>query len=117
MRELEEFARLGTELDRATRRQLERGYRVAELLKQPMGRPLPLADQILVLYAGVAGHLDHVPVARVREFEEGLIAHAHAAHPEALRLLDSRRLFYENLRGTLDPVITDFQGRFASTPP
>jgi F-type H+-transporting ATPase subunit alpha len=112
MRELEAFAALGTELDRASRAQLERGYRVAEALRQPAGRPLPPPDQVLILYAAVAGFLDHVPLAQVRAFEEGLIAYTHVTHPQVLKSLDRPRLSCDDLCGTLDPVIADFQRRF-----
>ena len=72
-RELEAFAQLGTELDKATQRQLDRGRRMVELLKQGQYTPYPVADQIISIYAGTKGYLDDVPVARVAEFEKGLL--------------------------------------------
>src|SRR3954453_8721729 len=69
-RELEAFAQLGTELDKATQQQLDRGYRMVELLKQPQYQPLNFADQVMSLYAGTEGYLDEVPVKEVPRFEQ-----------------------------------------------
>ncbi len=68
-RELEAFAQLGTELDKATQQQLDRGYRMVELLKQPQYHPLHFADQVMSIYAGTEGYLDDVPVKEVPRFE------------------------------------------------
>ena len=65
-RELEAFAQLGTELDKATQQQLDRGYRMVELLKQPQFQPLHFADQVISIYAGGRGYFDKVPVSRVQ---------------------------------------------------
>ncbi|MBS0203125.1 MAG: F0F1 ATP synthase subunit alpha [Planctomycetes bacterium] len=73
-RELEAFAQLGTELDKATQQQLDRGYRMVELLKQPQFRPLPAADQVMSIYAGSKGYFDKVPVPRVQEAETSMLA-------------------------------------------
>jgi F-type H+-transporting ATPase subunit alpha len=72
-RELEAFAQLGTELDPATQAKLDRGYRMVELLKQPQFQPMDVAEQIFSIYAGTRGHLDDIPVSKVREFETGLL--------------------------------------------
>jgi F-type H+-transporting ATPase subunit alpha len=71
-RELEAFAQLGTELDKATQQQLDRGYRMVELLKQPQFQPLNMADQVISIYAGSKGYFDKVPVPRVQEAEKNL---------------------------------------------
>ncbi len=72
-RELEAFAQLGTELDKATQQQLDRGYRMVELLKQPQFQPLHFADQVVSIYAGGKGYFDKVPVSRVQEAEKVLL--------------------------------------------
>ncbi len=72
-RELEAFAQLGTELDKATQQQLDRGYRMVELLKQPQYEPRHMADQVIAIYAGTKGGFDHVPVNRVAEAEKALL--------------------------------------------
>jgi F-type H+-transporting ATPase subunit alpha len=72
-RELEAFAQLGTELDAATQRQLDRGYRMVEILKQPQYQPRHFADQVIAIYAGTKGYLDQVPVNKVAEAEKLLM--------------------------------------------
>jgi F-type H+/Na+-transporting ATPase subunit alpha len=70
-RELEAFAQFGSELDAATQRQLARGERIVEILKQPQYAPSPMEQQVMILYAVVNGKLDDVPVNRVKAFERG----------------------------------------------
>ncbi len=72
-RELEAFAQLGTELDKATQRQLDRGYRMVELLKQPQYQPRPVADQVIAIFAGTQGYFDKVAVKDVARVEKELI--------------------------------------------
>jgi F-type H+-transporting ATPase subunit alpha len=72
-RELEAFAQLGTELDKATQRQLDRGARLVELLKQGLHSPMSVEEQVVSLYAGVNGYLDDIPVGDVRRFERELL--------------------------------------------
>jgi F-type H+-transporting ATPase subunit alpha len=74
-RELEAFAQLGTELDKATQRQLDRGARMVELLKQPQYVPMNVIDQVISIFAGSKGFMDDIPVTRVREFETGLLSY------------------------------------------
>jgi F-type H+-transporting ATPase subunit alpha len=82
-RELQAFAQFGTsDLDAATRRQLERGLRLQEILKQPQFQPLSLDKQVAIIYAGTRGLLDDVPVDRVRDFETGLYQYLDANKPE-----------------------------------
>src|SRR5260370_6358271 len=69
-RELEAFAQLGTELDKATQSQLDRGYRMVEILKQPQYRPMNVIDQVMIIYAGTKGFLDKVPIRKVPAWEE-----------------------------------------------
>jgi F-type H+-transporting ATPase subunit alpha len=72
-RELESFAAFGSELDKVSQAQLDRGYRLVELLKQPLNSPLPVEEQVVSLYAGTNGHLDPVPVEEVKRFETELL--------------------------------------------
>src|SRR5450432_3358079 len=72
-RELEAFAQLGTELDKATQKQLDRGARLVELLKQPQYKPMQVEQEVMVVYAGTQGYLDDVPVIRVQEFQTALL--------------------------------------------
>ena len=72
-RELEAFATFGSELDAISKAQLERGYRLVELLKQPLNSPMPVEEQVVVVFAGTKGYLDNLPVSDVRRFEDGLL--------------------------------------------
>src|SRR5438105_6039966 len=72
-RELEAFAQLGTELDKATQAQLDRGARLVELLKQPQFRPMPVEQEVMVIYAGTKGYLDDVPLNRIQEFQDAFL--------------------------------------------
>ncbi|MCB1147627.1 MAG: F0F1 ATP synthase subunit alpha [Leptospiraceae bacterium] len=83
-RNLEAFAQLGTDLDAATQRQIDRGMRLVELLKQAENKPLAVEKQVIVLYAGTKGYIDKVPVARVAEYETALLDFFEKAHPEML---------------------------------
>ena len=78
-RELEAFAQLGTELDKATQKQLDRGARLVELLKQPQFKPMPIEQEVIAIYAGTQGYLDDVPVNRVGEFQNGLLAYVESS--------------------------------------
>ena len=78
-REMAAFSQFGSELDKATQMQLARGVRMVELLKQGQYKPMPVADQVLSIYAGVNGFLDDVPVDKVRQFEADLLHYVAAA--------------------------------------
>ncbi|MHB8593226.1 MAG: F0F1 ATP synthase subunit alpha [Acidimicrobiales bacterium] len=83
-RELEAFATFGSELDKVSQAQLDRGYRLAELLKQPQNAPVPVEEQVMVIYAGSNGFVDDVPVSEVRRFEAELLPFLRANHPQVL---------------------------------
>jgi F-type H+-transporting ATPase subunit alpha len=83
-RDLESFATFGSELDKASQAQLDRGYRLTELLKQPLNAPVPVDEQVVVIYAGTRGWIDTVPVSEVRRFEAELLAFMRSSHPELL---------------------------------
>jgi len=81
-RSLAAFAQFGSDLDRATQQQLDRGMRLQEILKQPQYRPTPLRDQVALLFAGTRGKLDHVPVPLVKEWEDRFLTHFHSHYPD-----------------------------------
>src|SRR5512132_1010228 len=83
-RELEAFAAFGSELDRVSQAQLDRGYRLVELLKQPLNSPLPVDEQVVSLYAATNGHLDPVPVTEIRRFEDELLEWFRSRHGDIL---------------------------------
>jgi F-type H+-transporting ATPase subunit alpha len=79
-RELEAFATFGSELDAVSKAQLERGYRLVELLKQPLNSPMPVEEQVVSIFAGTKGYLDDVPVSEVRRFENELLEFMRSRH-------------------------------------
>jgi F-type H+-transporting ATPase subunit alpha len=83
-RELQAFAQLGSELDKISQAQLDRGFRLTELLKQPLNSPMVVEEQVVSLYAGTRGHLDAVPVSDVRRFETELLAWFRTRHGDIL---------------------------------
>jgi F-type H+-transporting ATPase subunit alpha len=111
-RELEAFAQLGTELDPITQRQVERGYRLVELLKQPQYSPMHVADQVVVLYAGTRGHMDDVSLSDVFAFEQGLLAEVHNAHKEIFAHIEQTKDLSDEMMKKLDAVCTEFKRRF-----
>ena len=83
-RELEAFATFGSELDKVSQAQLDRGYRLTELLKQPQNAPVPVEEQVIVIYAGSNGWVDDVAISEVRRFESELLAFFRAHHADLL---------------------------------
>jgi F-type H+/Na+-transporting ATPase subunit alpha len=108
-RELEAFAQLGTELDPATQRQLDRGQRMVELLKQPQYQPYTVNEQIVSIFAGTRGFLDDVPVREVLRFEAALLKHVRDEHPEILDELERTKDLSNDLADKLGQVIRDFK--------
>ncbi len=115
-RELEAFAQLGTELDTATQRQLDRGRRMVELLKQPQYAPMDVIDQILSIHAGVRGFLDDVPLDKVHEFEVALLQHYRDEHPEVREELWTSRKMSDALDAKLKEIVRSFKKGFAREP-
>jgi len=111
-RELEAFAQLGTELDKATQAQIERGRRMIELLKQPQYQPMPVEEQVAVIFAGTAGFLDAVPVERIRQFEEAFLQHLRSEHPEVLRRIREQKDLTEKIEEELREILTSFAKLF-----
>jgi F-type H+-transporting ATPase subunit alpha len=83
-RDLESFATFGSELDKSSQQQLDRGYRLTELLKQSLNAPVPVEEQVIVIYAGTKGWLDTVPIADVRRFESEMLTTFRAKHKDLL---------------------------------
>lgn len=109
-RELEAFAQLGTELDAATQKQIDRGRRLVELLKQGQYAPMPVAEQVVSIYAGTNGYLDEVPVEKVQEYEQKLLEHVRTTHPEILDDIEKTGQLPEKEK--LNKVIGDFTQSF-----
>ena len=111
-RELEAFAQLGTDLDAATQRQLDRGKRMVELLKQPQYRPYTYVEQLVSIFAGTRGLLDSVPVSDVLAFEQDLIQHFKDEFPEVLEEADETGALSDELAEKLTQVIGDFKSHW-----
>ncbi len=113
-RELEAFAQLGTELDPVTQRQLDRGARMVELLKQGQYAPFSLADQVVSILAGTQGFLDDLPVPQVRDFEMGLIKHVHGEFPEITDEITNKGVMSDETSAKLKEVIKNFKAAFVA---
>ena len=115
-RELEAFAQLGTELDKATQQQLDRGYRMVELLKQPQYKPLHFADQVISIYAGTHGTFDTVPVKEVAAIEDELQQFIREQKSEVRDKLIETGELDDDLVSALDDALAEFvktlEGRF-----
>ncbi len=114
-RELEAFAQLGTELGPTTQRQLDRGARMVELLKQPQYQTMPVFDQVVSLYAGAGGFLDDLPVPEVQAFEKALQEKVKKDYAEFYRGLEQKRQFSDEDRVKLDDIIQQFKAGRKST--
>jgi F-type H+/Na+-transporting ATPase subunit alpha len=112
-REMAAFAQFGSDLDAATQRLLNRGARLTELLKQPQFSPLKMEEQVVVIYAGVNGYLDPLPVNRVRAFEEGLLGHVRSRHPEILEDIRTSRDLSDDTGAKLKSTVESFAKSFA----
>ncbi len=112
-RELEAFAQLGTELDKATQQQLDRGYRMVELLKQPQYQPLHFADQVISIFAGTNGYFDKVPVNKVAEVEKELLQYIREQKSEVRdALVETETLDADALKAALGDFVKTLEGRF-----
>lgn len=111
-RALEAFAQLGTELDAATQAQLDRGYRMVELLKQKQYQPMDVCDQVISIFAGTRGYLDDVPVDRVSDFEIGLIQFMKDRHSATYDAIKSSGDLSSESEEQLKNAISDFKKSF-----
>ncbi len=113
-RELEAFATFGSELDKVSQAQLDRGYRLTELLKQAQNAPMPVEEQVIAIFAGSNGYLDEVPVSEVGRFEEELIDYVKANKPGLLSHIATTGTLpdEEDLKSGLD----EFAASFDPTP-
>jgi F-type H+-transporting ATPase subunit alpha len=108
-RELAAFAQFGSDLDRATRDQLERGQRLTELLKQPQYEPMPLDEQVIGIYAVTNGFADDVPLDKIKDFETGLLQFMRTVHPELGQTVMSEKTLTDELRDALNRAILEYK--------
>src|SRR5271170_132725 len=112
-REMAAFAQFGSDLDATTQRLLNRGARLTELLKQPQFSPLKMEEQVCVIYAGVNGHLDKLPLDRVRPFEDGLLSFLRAKNPDILASIRSSSDLPNDVEAKLKTAVESYAGTFA----
>ena len=112
-RDLESFATFGSELDKSSQQQLDRGYRLTELLKQGLNAPVPVEEQCIVIYAGTRGWLDTVPVSDVRRFEQELLQTFRATHADMLTQIKTQGTLPDT--AALDAALQSFVNGFAVT--
>jgi F-type H+/Na+-transporting ATPase subunit alpha len=110
-RELVGFSQFASDLDPATRRQLERGHRLMQLMKQGIHAPLPVAHQVAAIYAGVNGYLDDLPVSQVRLFEDRLNETLSASGADFTRLFAEKRAMTDEVKAALDALLRKLRGR------
>jgi len=104
-RELAAFAQFGSDLDKATQAQLNRGERLMALLKQPQYKPLPVERQVVIIYVGTQGHLDEYPASVIRKFEEQFFAFMDNKHPDLLKTIaETGKLEAETEKGLKDAI-------------
>ena len=112
-RDLEAFAQLGTDLDTATQRQLDRGYRMVELLKQPQYRPFSVQEEIVSIYAGTNGYLDDIQPSDVQAFESDLLEFMHGRHEDIFEEIAASGQLSDDLTERLKAAIAEFKGQRA----
>jgi F-type H+/Na+-transporting ATPase subunit alpha len=113
-RELAAFAQFGSDLDKATLNQLNRGRRLVEVLKQPQYQPLPVEKQVVIIYAATNGHLDAVEVEQVRAFESGLFQFLETRYPTVLTSLAEKKQIDDELKGALNGAVKEFAQQFTA---
>ncbi len=111
-RELAAFAQFGSELDKATQAQLRRGERLVEILKQGQFQPLPVARQIIIIYAATKDYLDSIPVSEIDRYEQELYTALDTNHKELMDELESTGTLSEELEAKFDEVLEDFTKSF-----
>ena len=111
-RGLAAFVQFSSDLDQATQRQLNRGSRLVEILKQGQYEPLPVQKQILIIYAGTNGFVDHLPVSALKKYEHELYAFVESRHPELLPEIVKKRELNDELRAKIKKALEEFNATF-----
>jgi F-type H+-transporting ATPase subunit alpha len=114
-RELEAFAAFASDLDENSKKQLDRGARLVELLKQPQHQPMPVEEQVVAIFLGTKGHLDSIPVEDVKRFETEFLDHMRASHAEILKEIRETKQLTEETEEKLAAIIDQFKRGFATS--
>src|SRR5437762_5161307 len=113
-REMAAFAQFGSDLDAATKRQLDRGQRLVEVMKQGQYAPQPVEKQLIIIYAATTGHLDGLPVAAIPRYERELYALLDTKHGAVLTLLRAKKELTDDVRAKIDAALTAFGALFTA---
>jgi F-type H+/Na+-transporting ATPase subunit alpha len=113
-RELAAFAQFGSDLDKASQQQLNRGRRLVEILKQSQFKPVSVERQVLIIFAGTNAYLDDLPVEEIRSFEEELYRFVENAHPKLFIDIREKKILDDALRAEVKRVLDEFKQRFVS---
>ncbi len=111
-REVQAFAQFASDLDRATQLQLARGLRLQEILKQPQFQPMPVEEQVMIIFAGTQGYLDDIPVEKVREFEDGFHPFMRERYPEIGEKIRREKQLSDETQAELRRAVEEYKARF-----
>jgi F-type H+-transporting ATPase subunit alpha len=114
-RELAAFAQFGSDLDKATQAQLNRGQRLVEILKQPQFQPLNFGRQIAIIFAGTNGYIDDLPIDQVRDFETELYKYMDAINPNLAKSIEEKKTLDDTIKADLKKTLDDFKKTFVSS--
>ena len=114
-RELAAFAQFGSDLDKATQAQLNRGRRLVEILKQPQYQPVAVEKQVVIVYAATKGFLDPVAIEDVRRYEEDLNRFLESSHPAVLTGIAEKKILDDDLKASIEKALKEFGQRFGAT--
>jgi F-type H+-transporting ATPase subunit alpha len=113
-REVLAFAQFTTDLDKATQEQITRGARLTEILKQPQYRPMPVEQQVMIIYAGNSGYLDEVPLERVKAFESEFLQFMQDKYPDVGLEIRNAKILNEKAEELLKKGIAEFREQFGA---
>ncbi|MEA3487525.1 MAG: F0F1 ATP synthase subunit alpha [Thermodesulfobacteriota bacterium] len=113
-RELASFAQFGSDLDKATQAQLNRGIRLVEILKQPQYQPMSLSQEVVILYAGVRGFVDKYPVESIKDYEKQLLSFVDGKHSDVMKEIDDKQELSPELDNRIKDMLTEFDSVFVS---
>ena len=113
-RELAAFAQFGSDLDKSTQAQLDRGVRLVELLKQPQFQPMSLGEEVVVLFAGSRGFIDKVDVEKVLIYEQQLLSYVKSKHQDILKEIDEKQIISADLEKKMKDMLTAFESVFVA---
>lgn len=113
-RELQAFAQFASDLDESSRKQLERGQRMVEILKQPPYAPLPIERQVVVIFAGAKGYMDDISVTKITKFEAELYPFIEAKYPQIFEDIRTKKMIDKETEETLSKALEEFKTVFVA---